>query len=150
MFSDFRNIVTKRRWLDVRTGLGSVSPIPSLTRSGWGGAWHSRRVRTFGPMYCTSRNFVMLFSTPVFQGWEFAHRFSKRIAHFLQKKCAKKRFAQTNERFAQFLVSDLSDSLKLLIFDERPERFAHISYEKRGNERIAQFLNKKTYIKHTK
>ena len=51
MFSDFRNIVTKRRWLDVRTGLGSVSPIPSLTRSGWGGAWHSRRARTLGPMY---------------------------------------------------------------------------------------------------
>ena len=48
------------------------------------------------------------------QGWEFAHRFSERIARFLQKK------------------SRMSDLLKkpsdLLIFGERPERFAHIAH----------------------
>ena len=42
-----------------------------------------------------------------------------------------------------FLVSDLSDSLTSLIFRERPERFAHIAHQKRGNERIAHFSNKK-------
>ena len=42
----------------------------------------------------------------------------------------------TNERFAQK--------------NERPERFTHIAHPKRGNERFAHFLNKKTYIKHTK
>ena len=45
------------------------------------------------------------------QGWEFAHRFSEQIAHFLRK----------NER--------MSDSLKkisnLLIFGEQHEQFAH-------------------------
>ena len=39
-----------------------------------------------------------------------------------------------------FLVSDLRDSLTLLIFGERPERFAHIPHKKRGNERIAHFF----------
>ena len=53
-------------------------------------------------------------------------------------------FAQKNEQFAHllifgdgperiahsrsFLVKDLSDSLKLPIFAERPERFAHIAH----------------------
>ena len=45
------------------------------------------------------------------QGWEFAHLFSERIARFLSKS------------------EQMSDSLKkvsnLLIFGERPERFAH-------------------------
>ena len=49
-----------------------------------------------------------------FQGWEFAHRFSERIAHFFAKKITNERFAQKNERFAH-----------LLIFGEQPERFAH-------------------------
>ena len=39
-----------------------------------------------------------------------------------------------------FLVSNLSDSLTMLIFGERPERFAHIALLKRGNERIACFF----------
>ena len=35
-----------------------------------------------------------------------------------------------------FLVSDLSDLLKMLIFGEQPERFTHITHQKRGNEKI--------------
>ena len=42
------------------------------------------------------------------QGWEFAHRFSERIARFLQK----------NERMSK----KTSDSL---IFGEQPEQLAH-------------------------
>ena len=49
-----------------------------------------------------------------------------------------------------FLVSNQSDLLTSLIFGERPEKFAHIADQKRGNEQIAHFLNKKMYIKHTK
>ena len=51
-----------------------------------------------------------------------------------------------------FLVSDLSDWLTSLIFGERPERFAHIAQQKEGMRKfeIAQFQNKKSYIKHTK
>ena len=52
-----------------------------------------------------------------------------------------------------FLVNYLSDSLTLLIFGERPERFTHIAHQKRGNERFAHFFNTiffKSYIKHTK
>ena len=44
------------------------------------------------------------------------------------------------------LVSALSDLLTLLIFGERPERFAHIAHQKRGNEQIVHFLNKKKCI----
>ena len=49
------------------------------------------------------------------QGWEFAQGFSEQIAHG-----------------HSFLVSDLSDSLTLLIFGERPERFFHIAHQKKG------------------
>ena len=64
-----------------------------------------------------------------YQGWEFAHRFSKRIARFLQKKMSERVIHSKNERFAH-----------LLIFSEQPERFAHIALLKRGNERIAWFF----------
>ena len=37
-----------------------------------------------------------------------------------------------------------------LNFGERPERFALITHQKRGNEQIAHFLTNLTYIKHTK
>ena len=46
----------------------------------------------------------------LFQGWEFAHRFSELIAHFLQ-------INEWPERTAH-----------LLIFGEQPERFAHIAH----------------------
>ena len=52
-----------------------------------------------------------------------------------------------------FLVNYLSDSLTLLIFGERPERFTHIAHQKKGNEQFANFFNNfffKSYIKHTK
>ena len=48
------------------------------------------------------------------QDWEFAHRFSERIAHFLLKKWANEQFAKKNEQFAHSLI-----------FGERPERFTH-------------------------
>ena len=62
-------------------------------------------------------------------------------------------FCELPEQIAHgcsFLVSNLSDLLTSLIFGEQPEQFAHNAHPKRGNEQIAHFLNKKTYIKHTK
>ena len=51
------------------------------------------------------------------QGWEFAHLISKRIARFLFK----------NERMSDSLkkISEMSDSLTLLVSSERPERIDH-------------------------
>ena len=46
-----------------------------------------------------------------FQGWEFAHRFSERIARFWPK----------NER----MIDSLKKNSNSLIFGERPERFAY-------------------------
>ena len=46
-----------------------------------------------------------------------------------------------------FLVSDLSDTLTLLIFGEQPEQFAYIAHWKRGNERITHFFNLKNVYK---
>ena len=70
----------------------------------------------------------------IYQGWEFAHRFSERIAHFWWATWAicswSLIFGERPEQIAHgcsFLVSDLSDSLTSLIFGERPERFAHIT-----------------------
>ena len=100
------------------------------------------------------------------QGWEFAHRFSERIARFLRKNermsdSLKKTSNSLISSFlvsdlskslmvahiwwatwanCSFLVSDLSDSLTSLIFGEQPKRFAHIAYQNWGNERIAHFL----------
>ena len=57
------------------------------------------------------------------QGWEFAHLISERIARFLSK----------NERMSD-LLKKMSDSLTLLIWFERNERFTQIAHQKRGNE----------------
>ena len=48
------------------------------------------------------------------QGWEFAHRVSKRIAHFLRK----------NEQMSD-LLKKTQQFAHSLIFSERPEQFAH-------------------------
>ena len=87
--------------------------------------------------------------TKIGQGWEFAHRFSERIPRFLPKNeqmsdllkkwaiCSFAHFGEQPERFAHdrsFLVSNPSDSLTLLT--------------KKGNERIAHFLNKKKRYKN--
>ena len=67
------------------------------------------------------------------QGWEFAHRFSERIARFLPKneRMSDLLKKMSDSLIQSFLVSDLSDSLTLLIFCERPERFTHIDHKKR-------------------
>ena len=64
------------------------------------------------------------------QGGEFAHRFSTRIARFLPKneKMSDLLKKMNDSLICSFLVSDLSDLLTSLIFGERPERFAHITY----------------------
>ena len=49
-----------------------------------------------------------------FQGWEFAHLFSKRIARFLPKKEQMSDSLKKNEQFTHSLI-----------FGELPERFAH-------------------------
>ena len=64
----------------------------------------------FADWHCI-RTIVFLNIKQNYQGWEFAHRFSERIARFLPKN---EQVAQKNERFAH-----------LLIFSEQPERFAH-------------------------
>ena len=60
------------------------------------------------------------------KGWEFVHRFSERITRFFAKKCTNAQFAQkTNDLLIHFfLVGDLSDSPRSLIFGMR---FAHSS-----------------------
>ena len=118
---------------------------------------------------CFVKNISTLKTSIFFQGWEFAYRFSERIARFLRKNywmsdSFKKTsdllsrsflvsalsdstwsliFGEQHERFAHgrsFLVSNLRDSLTSLIFGEQPERFAHIAHQKWGNERIAHFF----------
>ena len=106
------------------------------------------------------------------QGWEFAHRFSKRIACFLPKneKMSDSLKKMSDSLIRSFLVSALSDSLTIahflwatwanrswsLIFGEWPERFAHIAHigsdmsdsltslnKKEGMSDSLIFLNKK-------
>ena len=64
---------------------------------------------------------------PKGQGWEFAHKFSERIARFLQKneRMSNSLKKTGNSLIRSFLVSDLSDSLTLLMFRKRPEQIAH-------------------------
>ena len=52
------------------------------------------------------------------QGWEFAHRFSERIARFLPKnERMSDLLKKTNNLLIRsFLVSDLSDSLTITYF----------------------------------
>ena len=87
---------------------------------------------------------------------EFAHRFSEQIARFLLKneRMSDSLKKTSDSLICSFLVTDLSNSLTIahflwvtwanrswpLIFGERPERFAHITHQKRGNERIANFF----------
>ena len=88
--------------------------------------------------------------------WGFAQR-NEQFDHFRWATWAIRSwsliFGEQPERIAHgcsFLVSDLTDSLTSLIFGEPPEWFTHIAHQKRGNEQITNFFNKKTYIKHTK
>ena len=64
------------------------------------------------------------------QGWEFAHRFSERIAHFL-RKMSKLAIRSKNEQFAQSLI-----------FGERPEGFAH------GRSFLVNNLNESLMVAH--
>ena len=101
-----------------------------------------------------------------YQGWEFTHRFSKRIARFLPKNeqmsnslkktsnslicsflvidlsdCSRSLISSERCEWIchgrSFLVSDLSDTLTSLIFGERPKRFTDMAHQKRGNEQFA-------------
>ena len=77
----------------------------------------------------------------------------------LNTVASRARFLPKNERISDslkktsdslihsFLVSNLSDSLTLIIFGEQPETFPHIAHQKRGNELIANFLSKKDLYK---
>ena len=104
-----------------------------------------------------------------YQGWEFAHLISERIAGFLSKKermsdslkkmsdslicsilVSKMSDSLTSlisykrpEQIAHgrsFLVRELSDSLTSLIWFERNELFIRIAHQKRGNEHFANFF----------
>ena len=92
--------------------------------------------------------------------WEFAQQFSERIARFLPKneQMSDSLKKTSDSLICSFLVSNLSDSLTIahffwamwanrswsLIYGERPKHFTHIAHQKRGNERFAHFLNKKS------
>ena len=67
------------------------------------------------------------------QDWEFAHRFSERMARFVPKNERMRAIRSKKGAIYSFLVSDLSHSLTSLTI-------------KKGNERIAHFLNKKNPI----
>ena len=62
----------------------------------------------------------ILFMNELIQGWEFAHRFSERIARFLRKNEQMSDLLKktSNSLIRSFLVSDLSDSLTSLIKKE--------------------------------
>ena len=61
------------------------------------------------------------------QGWEFAHLISEWIARLLSKN---ERMSDSHKKMSDslicsFLVSEMSDSLTLLISSEQPEQIAH-------------------------
>ena len=56
----------------------------------------------------------------------------------------------TIHSFAHFWWATWAICSPSLISSERPERFTYIAHQKRGNEQLTHFLNKKTYIKYTK
>ena len=114
--------------------------------------------------------------TKIGQGWEFAHRFSERIPRFLPKNeqmsdllkkwaiCSFAHFGEQPERFAHdrsFPLSDLSKSVLVTHFWWATWAIpSHRSFlvsnpsdlltllTKKGNERIAHFLNKKKRYKN--
>ena len=99
----------------------------------------------------------------VHQGWEFAHQFSERIPVYLQKneQMSDSLKKKSNSLICSFLVSNLSNLLKVTHFGERPEQFAHIayfwwgawaicSYRSIKKRELANRLKKKTYKKPTK
>ena len=61
------------------------------------------------------------------QGWEFAHLISERIARFLSKneRMSDSLKKMSDSLIRSFLVSEMSDSLTLLISSERFEQIAH-------------------------
>ena len=61
---------------------------------------------------------VALFVVRDGQGWEFAHRFSERIARFLPKneRMSDLLKKMSDSLIRSFLVSDLSDSLTIAHF----------------------------------
>ena len=99
------------------------------------------------------------------QGWEFAHRFSERIARFLPKNewMSESQQNRAIHSFANFWWVTWAICSQSLIFGERPERYAHIAHfwwvtwaihshcsPKKRECAIRSFLKYKTYIKHTK
>ena len=101
-----------------------------------------------------------------FQGWEFAHRVSERIAHFFAKneQMSDSLKKMSDLRLCSFFVSDLSDSLiaahfwwstwvirshhSFLVSDLSDS--LKLLTKNEGMSKSLNFLNKKHYIKHTK
>ena len=100
------------------------------------------------------------------QGWEFAQRFSEQITHFLGKneQMSDSLKKTSNSLIRSYKMSDLSNSLMLLIFGEQLEQTTHgrsflVSElsssltsltKKEGMSELLFFLINLTYIKHTK
>ena len=77
--------------------------------------------RTDSPVYQTSGNYVLedfIFTLYLLQGWEFAHRFSERIARFLPKneRMSDSLKKMSDSLICSFLVSNLSNSLTIAHF----------------------------------
>ena len=102
----------------------SASPITPLKM------WHGLLVPQVRTPQCDDMNFtvykacfVNYDSILLFQGWEFAHRFSKRITHLLifgerPEQFAHNRSHRSHCSHCSFLVTDLSDLLTSLTGNE--------------------------------
>ena len=62
---------------------------------------------------------------PIFQGWEFVHRFFERITSFFVSERTICSWKRVNRSRRSFVMSNLSKLLKVALFKTWWERFAH-------------------------
>ena len=79
------------------------------------------------PIVDTTSIFLGFIFVQFWQGWEFAHLISERISRFLSKneRMSNSLRKMSDSLIRSFLVSEMSNSLTLLISSERPDRLAH-------------------------
>ena len=95
----------------------------------WGVLLHFSRLQRACILYNVYTYSIFKFISSSFnkkktQGWEFAHRFSKRSSCFFF------------EKISEWAIRSKKQAIRC----EQPERFAHIAHQKRGNRSFAHFL----------
>ena len=95
--------------------------------------------------YCHFNSFACLkvfVAMNKFQGWEFAHLISERIAAFFLKneRMRDSLNKMSDSLIHSFLVSEMSDLLTSLIWFEQNERFTHIAHQKKRKWAIRSFF----------